>query len=130
MWEEVYGINYVSVVDGSSTVDVGKMDSDFDNYYLNNQYFEFDAMTPTEKNSLIYKKKKSAASGDVRNASDNYGIVVNEGCIDELLLNGLPEISKMVQFSLSVLKEAAKRIVAQEAENAALKQRLNLLEKP
>ena len=121
LWEEVYKGNYVTVNEGSQTVNTAKMSSDFEAYYLNKQYFDFDNMSVQEKNELVYEKKKSIADTDKRNESTNIGIVLDRNCPEEFKLNDLPELSKMVQLEISALKEAAERIVRMEKEIKALK---------
>ena len=121
LWEEVYKSNYTGYNEGSATVNIQKMNSDFEAYYLNKQYFNFDNMSKQEKNELVYEKKKGIAGTDKRNESTNIGIVLDRECPDEFKLNDLPELSKMVQLEISALKEAAERIVKMENEIKALK---------
>ncbi len=125
LWEEVYKGNYITVNKGSQTVNTAKMSSDFEAYYLNKQYFDFDNMSKQEKNELVYEKKKDIASQDKRNESTNIGIVLDMNCPEEYKLNGLPELSKMVQLEISALKEAAERIVKMENEIEKLKAIVN-----
>ena len=129
LYREAHQNEYLEGVVGSMSVNLKKMEKDFEVLHKNNKLIEWNNGF-TGKTDRIQRTKAylEMDKSDSRNNTINYGIEIDKNCPAEILdENGLPSMAKWQGFNFAAIKGLVEIVDAQKAEIGSLTAALNNL---